>query len=155
MAKGRTCGEIHQTRCAIHPSHQCSIVLEPSNPDTADAISRAVEVIEEMGHEWKHGPESTHSCRLCTIERKNGFPPGHLVDRDRRRYWVKKDRRERKRGEEAAVARGHTLPSSHPMAKDRSITPAIPLKKKPRKAVKQNRKTVAGQRKTKTTRKKK
>ena len=119
------------------------------------AVERAQNEIEEMGHAWTHGPESTHACRLCSIERKSGFPEGHLNDRDRRRYWVKKDRREKKAGREAAEARGHTLPSNHPFAKDRSITPTVPPKKKSRKPAKQNRRTVAGQRKTSKNRKKK
>lgn len=150
MAKGRTCGEINDIRCAVHPSHKCSIVLEPSDSKTAAAIERANEAIEDMGRSWSHGPESTHACRLCSIERKNGFPAGHLVDRDRRRYWVKKDRREKKAGEELARTRGHLLPQSHPMASDRSITPVIPTKTKRRKPSKPARSTAQKQRKSKS-----
>ena len=155
MAKGRTCGEIHGSRCELHPSHLCSIVLEPTLEQTSDAIERAREVIEEMGHEWKHGPESTHACRLCSIERKNGFPAGYLNDRDRRRYWVKKDRRERKHGKEEAKRRGHVLPSNHPFGKDRSITPKVEPKKKRRKPVKRKRSTTQSQRKNRKPKRKK
>lgn len=147
-SKGRTCGEIHGIRCETHPSHQCSIVLESSVEQTGEAIERARSAIEEMGRDWTHGPESVHSCRLCSIERKNGFPPGHLNDRDRRRYWVKKDRRERKQGREEAERRGYVLPANHPFGKDRSITPKVAPKTKARKPIPKNRKTERTQRKT-------
>ncbi len=149
MVKGVTCGEIHNCRCGIHPSHLCNIILQHDNDDTSEAIERAREVIEEMGHEWKHGPDSTHSCKLCDIERRNGFPQGYLNDRDRRRYWVKKAKREQKRGREEAEKRGHVLPANHPFGKDRSITPKAKAKTKPRKPIKKNPKTDRTQRKRK------
>lgn len=149
MVKGVTCGEIHDCRCGIHPSHLCNIILQHDNDDTSEAIERAREVIEEMGHEWKHSPDSTHSCKLCDIERRNGFPTGYLNDRDRRRYWVKKAKREQKRGREEAEKRGHVLPANHPFGKDRSITPKAKPKTKPRKPIKKNPKTDEKQRKRK------
>ena len=155
MAKGRTCGEIHESRCEIHPSQFCDIVIEHEVEETSEAILRAREVIEEMGHDWKHGPDSTHSCKLCSIERRNGFPTGYLNDRDRRRYWVKKHKKERRQGIEEAKRRGHVLPANHPFGKDRSITPKKEPKTKPRKPIKKKRSTSQSQRKNRKPKRKK
>tara|TARA_R110001592_G_scaffold210521_3_gene462150 strand:+ start:54971 stop:55360 length:390 start_codon:yes stop_codon:yes gene_type:complete len=121
--------------------------LEAKADETNEALIRAREVIEEMGHNWAHTKDSTHACKLCSIERKNGFPVGFLVDRDRRRYWVKKDRRERKEAERIATERRHQLPHSHPMSRDQSLTPTVPAKKKKSKPIKKKRSTAKGQRK--------
>jgi len=116
MPKGRTCGEINKScKCETH-GRLCSIIIDHADPETAAALERARDELREMGQDaWIHSEESEHYCNLCTIERKNAFPAGTLNDKLKAKYWVKKDRKERRRAKQAAKDRGYQMPQGSPI----------------------------------------
>ena len=115
-----TCGEKCGHKCEIH-GRPCAIVVDHSHPEKAAAIKRSREELIAMGkEEWIHNEDSTHYCNLCTIERKNGFPAGMLNDKAKAKYWVKKDRQERRRARKQAKARNWQMPKGSPIKVEES-----------------------------------
>ena len=111
-----TCGQKDiANKCESH-SRPCGIVIDHSSPKKAAALERGREEVRALGHdEWIHSEDSEHYCNLCGIERKNGFPLGTLNDRVKAKYWVKKDRKERRRAKKQAKANAYQLPAKSPI----------------------------------------